>query len=63
MQALMREKSRPRLTATAICHFDCGAIILHRLPLGADREASMTCYAQGDHTAVRLLFDRFDNKE
>jgi threonine dehydrogenase-like Zn-dependent dehydrogenase len=43
--------------------FDGTAIISHRFPLEAYREAFMTCYCQGDHAAVKVLFDRFDNKE
>lgn len=40
-------------------HFDATPIISHRFPLEAYREAFMTCYAQGDHAAVKVLFDRF----
>jgi threonine dehydrogenase-like Zn-dependent dehydrogenase len=38
---------------------DVTPIITHRFPLAAYREAFMTCYAQGDHGAVKVLFDRF----
>jgi len=40
--------------------FDGTPIITHRFPLETYREAFMTCYAQGDHAAVKVLFDRFD---
>jgi len=43
--------------------FDGTATISHRFPLEAYREAFMTCYAQGDHSAVKVLFDRFDHKD
>ena len=39
---------------------DVTPIITHRFPLEAYREAFKTCYAQGDHEAVKVLFDRFD---
>jgi threonine dehydrogenase-like Zn-dependent dehydrogenase len=39
---------------------DCTPIISHRFPLEAYREAFMTCYSQGDHGSVKVLFDRFD---
>jgi len=39
--------------------FDATAIISHRFALEAYRDAFMTCYAQGDHAAVKVLFDRF----
>jgi threonine dehydrogenase-like Zn-dependent dehydrogenase len=38
---------------------DVTPIITHRFPLEAYRKAFMTCYAQGDHGAVKVLFDRF----
>jgi threonine dehydrogenase-like Zn-dependent dehydrogenase len=38
---------------------DVTPIITHRFPLEAYREAFMTCYAQGDHSAVKVLFDAF----
>ena len=40
-------------------HFDCTSIISHRFSLEAYRDAFMTCYAQGDHESVKVLFDRF----
>ena len=43
--------------------FDATAIISHRYPLDDYREAFMTCYAQGDHAAVKVLFDRFEAEE
>lgn len=39
--------------------FDATPIISHRFPLEAWREAFMTCHAQGEHAAVKVLFDRF----
>jgi threonine dehydrogenase-like Zn-dependent dehydrogenase len=39
--------------------FDGTPIISHRFPLDGYREAFMTCYAQGEHGAVKVLFDRF----
>ena len=42
---------------------DATPIITHRFPLEAYREAFMTCYAQGEHGAVKVLFDRFDGGE
>ncbi len=42
---------------------DVTPIITHRFPLEAYREAFMTCYAQGDHGAVKVLFDRFGAAE
>ena len=41
---------------------DATPIITHRFPLEAYREAFMTCYAQGDHAAVKVLFDRFEGE-
>ena len=38
---------------------DVTPILTHRFPLDAYREAFMTCYAQGEHRAVKVLFDRF----
>ncbi len=38
---------------------DVTSIITHRFLLAAYRDAFMTCYAQGDHGAVKVLFDRF----
>ena len=38
---------------------DLTPIITHRYPLEAYREAFMTCHAQGDHGAVKVLFDAF----
>ena len=34
-------------------------ILTHRFALDEYREAFMTCYAQGDHEAVKVLFERF----
>jgi threonine dehydrogenase-like Zn-dependent dehydrogenase len=42
---------------------DITSIITHRFPLDEYREAFMTCYAQGEHGAVKVLFDRFDGGE
>jgi threonine dehydrogenase-like Zn-dependent dehydrogenase len=42
---------------------DLTPIITHHFPLEAYREAFMVCYAQGDHHAVKVLFDRFDSEE
>jgi len=41
--------------------FDATPIISHRFPLDAYRDAFMTCYAQGRHDAVKVLFDRFES--
>ena len=38
---------------------DVTSIITHRFPLEAYRDAFTTCYAQGDHAAIKVLFDRF----
>jgi threonine dehydrogenase-like Zn-dependent dehydrogenase len=38
---------------------DVTPIITHRFPLEAYREAFLTCRAQGEHGAVKVLFDRF----
>jgi threonine dehydrogenase-like Zn-dependent dehydrogenase len=38
---------------------DVTPILTHRFPLEAYREAFMTCYDQGAHRAVKVLFDRF----
>jgi threonine dehydrogenase-like Zn-dependent dehydrogenase len=38
---------------------DVTPIITHRFPLESYRDAFMTCYAQGEHRAVKVLFDRF----
>jgi threonine dehydrogenase-like Zn-dependent dehydrogenase len=38
---------------------DVTPIITHRFPLEAYRDAFMACYAQGEHRAVKVLFDRF----
>jgi threonine dehydrogenase-like Zn-dependent dehydrogenase len=38
---------------------DVTPIITHRFALERYREAFMTCYAQGDHGAVKVLFDDF----
>ncbi len=38
---------------------DVTAIITHRFPREAYRDAFMTCYSQGDHSAVKVLFDAF----
>jgi threonine dehydrogenase-like Zn-dependent dehydrogenase len=38
---------------------DVTPIITHRFALEAWRDAFMTCYAQGRHRAVKVLFDRF----
>ena len=43
--------------------FDCTTIISHRFPLESYREAFMTCHAQGDHAAVKVLFDRFSSPD
>ncbi|HKA15466.1 MAG TPA: zinc-binding dehydrogenase [Myxococcota bacterium] len=42
---------------------DVKPIITHRFPLGRYRDAFMTCYAQGEHGAVKVLFDRFSDDE
>ena len=42
---------------------DVTPIITHRYPLEEYREAFMTCYAQGDHAAVKVLFDSFGGEE
>ena len=42
---------------------DITPIITHRFPLAAYRDAFMTCHAQGEHGAVKVLFDRFENEE
>ena len=41
---------------------DCTPIISHRFSLDAYREAFMTCYSQGDHGAVKVLFDQFERE-
>ncbi len=38
---------------------DITPIITHRFPLESYKDAFMTCYAQGDHGAVKVLFDAF----
>jgi threonine dehydrogenase-like Zn-dependent dehydrogenase len=38
---------------------DLTPILTHRFPLEAWRDAFMTCWAQGEHRAVKVLFDRF----
>jgi threonine dehydrogenase-like Zn-dependent dehydrogenase len=38
---------------------DVTPIITHRFPLASYREAFMTCYAQGESSAVKVLFDEF----
>ena len=38
---------------------DVTAIITHRYRLEEYRAAFMTCYAQGEHAAIKVLFDRF----
>jgi len=38
---------------------DATPILTHRFALEDYREAFMTCYAQGDHAAVKVIFDRF----
>ena len=38
---------------------DVTGIITHRFGLGDYRDAFMTCYAQGQNRAVKVLFDRF----
>jgi threonine dehydrogenase-like Zn-dependent dehydrogenase len=43
--------------------FDCTSIISHRFPLEGYREAFMTCYAQGEHAAVKVIFDRFPHED
>jgi threonine dehydrogenase-like Zn-dependent dehydrogenase len=42
---------------------DVTPIITHRFPLAAYRDAFMTCYAQGEHGAVKVIFDRFTDEE
>ncbi len=42
---------------------DVTPIITHRFPLGSYRDAFMTCYAQGEHGAVKVLFDRFPDHD
>jgi threonine dehydrogenase-like Zn-dependent dehydrogenase len=42
---------------------DVTPIITHRYPLAGYRKAFMTCYAQGEHEAVKVLFDRFTDDE
>src|SRR5262249_29439635 len=42
---------------------DVTPIIPHGFPLAGYREAFMTCYAQGEHAAVKVLFDRFCDEE
>jgi len=39
---------------------DVTSIITHRFALDAYRDAFMSCYAQGEHGAVKVLFDRFE---
>ncbi len=38
---------------------DVTPIITHRYPLDGYRKAFMVCHAQGEHGAVKVLFDRF----
>jgi threonine dehydrogenase-like Zn-dependent dehydrogenase len=40
---------------------DVTPIITHRFPLRAYRDAFMTCYAQGKHGAVKVVFDDFED--
>lgn len=40
-------------------NIDLTPIITHRFSLNAYREAFMTCYAQGKHGAVKVMFDSF----
>jgi threonine dehydrogenase-like Zn-dependent dehydrogenase len=42
---------------------DVTAIITHRFALADYRDAFMTCYAQGENGAVKVLFDRFHADE
>ena len=42
---------------------DVTPIITHRFPLAKYRDAFMTCSAQGEHGAVKVLFDRFPGDE
>ena len=42
---------------------DVTAIITHRFALADYRDAFMTCYAQGENGAVKVLFDRFPADE
>ena len=42
---------------------DVTPIITHRYPLARYRDAFMTCYAQGEHGAVKVLFDRFNDDD
>lgn len=39
--------------------FDGTPILTHRFALEQYREAFMTCYSQGEHDAVKVVFDRF----
>ncbi len=39
---------------------DATPILTHRFALEDYRDAFMTCYAQGEHEAVKVLFDRFE---
>ena len=41
---------------------DVTPIITHRFALERYRDAFMTCYAQGDHAAVKVLFDDFTSQ-
>ena len=38
---------------------DPARILTHRFPLERYKEAFMTCYRQGNHGAVKVVFDRF----
>jgi threonine dehydrogenase-like Zn-dependent dehydrogenase len=42
---------------------DVAALITHRFALADYRAAFMTCYAQGENGAVKVLFDRFPTDE
>ena len=42
---------------------DVTALITHRFALADYRDAFMTCYAQGENGAVKVLFDRFPADE
>jgi threonine dehydrogenase-like Zn-dependent dehydrogenase len=41
---------------------DVTPLVTHRFALESYREAFMTCYAQGRHGAVKVVFDRFDGE-
>ena len=39
---------------------DVTPIVTHRFPLDAYKQAFMACHAQREHSAVKVIFDRFD---